>query len=561
MLLSIVTGTYNRLSFLKEFVISVRSSIGIGITYEIVLVDGGSIDGTIQWAQKQADIELIEQGELLGAVKAFNAGFAAAKGEYVIIANDDIEFVDKAIVTALSFIEDNPKVGIGCFYQNRYDREWHVEYMHAIVNGKQGSIPYGQVCIIPKWLGDTAGWWGTEYHTYAGDNELSCNVTRLGYAILPIPCACIIDKVVKDELRVKNNSNKVSPTIHADSKLWLDKWTRRDGKVGPVVPVNFNTRLHERKMRILYAPIYEPKNIIQHRTKRGLRDAFVRHGYIVHETDYIANPLRIFDDSLSIKPDIILTQFHDASIYNSDMIRDLKLDNPHAIFINWNGDYFPENFYNKDYINMLKLYDIATFVTPDVGKRYDEYGINWKYWQIGFEESQAIPDRLTKRHDVVFLGNGHYDFRLRLGSVLRSLDGINVGLYGNWNAKYRPDGQNLYDYDTGHKLYSAAKISISDGRPNTKFVSNRIFQSMYAGCFTLQQWFPDIYDMLEYDEGVHFVTYKESEDLPGLIRYWMKHDKERKIIAEEGRLRTLERHSFDVRVHQLYAMLQDVDHA
>lgn len=70
--ISAVTGTYNRLALLQKMVTSVRQSVG-GLLYEIILVDGGSTDGTLEWCRQQSDVMLIEQGKLLGAVEAFNA--------------------------------------------------------------------------------------------------------------------------------------------------------------------------------------------------------------------------------------------------------------------------------------------------------------------------------------------------------------------------------------------------------------------------------------------------------------------------------------------------------
>ena len=203
--ISVVTGTYNRLNYLKNMVESVRKSIGIGIPYEIVVVDGGSKDGTIDWCNKQFDIKFIQQGKLLGAVKAFNEGAYAAVGRYVILANDDIEFLDESILCALSFMQDNPTVGIGCFYQDRGNQPWYVDVMSAVLDGKPVTTYYGQVCIVPKWLGDKVGWWGNYLHTYGGDNELSCNVIEQGYKIEPVPCAHIHDTVAADALRIVNN--------------------------------------------------------------------------------------------------------------------------------------------------------------------------------------------------------------------------------------------------------------------------------------------------------------------------------------------------------------------
>lgn len=559
-LLSIVSGTYNRFQHMTKMVESVRLSIGVGISYEIVLVDGGSTDGTIEWCEQQSDIVLIKQGKLLGAVKAFQAGFEVAKGAYVVIGNDDIVYVDESIRTALAFMEDNPKVGIGCFYQDRYGKPWHVEHMSVVVDGKQSHMPYGQVCIIPKELGDLAGWWGKDYHTYAGDNELSCNVLEIGFQVEPIPCACIHDSVAEDELRKANDGGTLHEKPHPDSTAWVKKWTRK-GLLGPVIPHYQEQRIFDRQPRILYAPIYEKNFPIQHKSKRGLREALTRAGYIVSEVDYVDNPAYLYDAANAITPDIILTQVHDTAIYKPADIRLLKLEQPQAILINWNGDYFPQNFFNSDYMAMMKTYDLATFVTPDVGRRYDPLGIKWAYWQIGYEESVATPDKSTERFDVLFLGNGHYPFRVQLGEVLRSLQNVSVGIYGTWPAKFQPNGRNLYDYDAGHKLYMAAKIAISDGRPGTNFVSNRIFQSMYAGCFTLQQWFPTIYDMLDYQEGVHFVTYKETHELPELIKYWLAHDTERNKIAKAGQQQTLHKHSFDRRVEKFNKMIKELANA
>jgi GT2 family glycosyltransferase len=492
MIVSYVSGTYNRFESLKAMIDSFRQSIGTGMEYEIILVDGGSTDGTIVWCKAQKDIVLYEQGILLGAVKAFNDGFAMARGKYVIIGNDDILFVDESVRSAIAFMEDNESVGVGCFYQDRDTPpgNFYVSAMGANINGKQGQAYYGQVCIVPRWLGNKVGWWGTEYHTYAGDNELSCNILELGYKVEPIPCACIHDGKIDDELRKINSG--VSGLVHPDSAKWVKKWTR-NGIVGPKVKAHPNVKpprdylAANRTLRLLYAPIYEPNNSIQHETKYGLRKALAKR-FLVTEVDYVKSPLLIYDVANAFKPDIILTQFHDASIWNANMVMELRNDS-NAVFINWNGDYFPENFLARPYTDMMQLYDLTTFVTTDVGPLYDKLSIDWKYWQIGYEESAAMPSRNTPAHDVLFLGNSHYNFRVELGRTLISLrkEGINVGLYGNWDKSYKPSGYNLYDFDSGQRLYMKCKIAISDGRPNAHgFVSNRLFQAMYGGAFLFQ---------------------------------------------------------------------------
>lgn len=160
--ISIVSGTYNRIESLKRMVQSARASIAsvLGLSLSFTLVDGGSQDGTIEWCKSQPDITLIEHGKLLGAIKAFNDGAFAAQADYIIMANDDIEFVEDSILLAFAYMQSNPDCGIGCFYQNRNGQDWHVEQMPCVEDGKQVHRPYGQVCIVPKWLGDKVGWWG-----------------------------------------------------------------------------------------------------------------------------------------------------------------------------------------------------------------------------------------------------------------------------------------------------------------------------------------------------------------------------------------------------------------
>ena len=116
--LSIVTATYNRRASLMKMVNSARSSLRSDVPYEIVVVDGSSTDGSQEWCHKESDIVLI-QGDLHGAVPNFNAGFLAAKGRYVCMANDDIEFVGDSLQLALDFMPNHPRVGAACIPQLR----------------------------------------------------------------------------------------------------------------------------------------------------------------------------------------------------------------------------------------------------------------------------------------------------------------------------------------------------------------------------------------------------------------------------------------------------------
>jgi glycosyltransferase involved in cell wall biosynthesis len=57
---SVVLGSYNRRRFLKATIQSIRNN-GISVPYEIIVVDGGSTDGSLRWLSWQKDIITIVQ--------------------------------------------------------------------------------------------------------------------------------------------------------------------------------------------------------------------------------------------------------------------------------------------------------------------------------------------------------------------------------------------------------------------------------------------------------------------------------------------------------------------
>ena len=571
--LSYVTGTYNRLHSLQRMVQSVRESIGKGIPYEIVLVDGGSTDGTIEWCKAQPDIVLIEQGQLLGAIKAFNAGFRAARGTYVVAGNDDIVLIDETLVHAISFMQDNPNVGIGCFWQDRLPQgPWHIEFMPAVVHNRQTSVPYGQVCIIPRWLGEEVGWWGnTGARTYGGDNEMSCGVLERGYKVVPVgsydretgavPWAAIHDGKIEDELRTINSKNS------QDGNIWGQRWERYiDGKryAGPiVVEVPYKPNPIARRKRFLYLPIYEPGHDIQKTQKKGLREALARVGLVV-EIDWMGVAQRngieymrnyVMDVADCWKPDIMLFQVHSPGEWNATTIHALKVEYPNAKLVNWNGDYHPDDLLSTANVEMAAAFDLQLVVTTKVAEPYRKAGVRWQYWQIGFEDSTAVPDANTPRHDVLFLGNGYSPERQRLGDFLRKLP-YNVGIYGSWGNGIA-NGFTLYNFDEGHKLYKGACVSIGDDQWSAPgFVSNRLFQAMApGGAVYMQQRVPALEQLLGLVDGVHYIAWDDLSDLRRKIDWAMQNEDKRKQIAAEGAKLMRERHSFDARVRELLGWL------
>ena len=561
---SIVSGTYNRVNSLLKMIDSARKSVGVGIPYEFVIVDGGSTDGTIEWCKKQKDIRLIEQGKLLGACKAFNEGAYSAKGKYVILANDDIEFRYESIQNSIAYMDDHLDCGIGCFPQNRLSPEYTVSKLPCVLDGKRVWLNYGQVCIVPKWLGDKVGWWG-DYHTYAGDNELSCNVIELGLKVDALDSCCIDDHMLEDDLRKINNPvDHLAGGSHPDSIKWVNKWTR-NGMLGPNVrrqPI-IKSPL-KREKRLIYAPLYEDEEFpFQLQTKHGLRDALSKH-YLVSEINYRRNPDNLYYAISMFMPDVVLIQYHDYRHVTYDFMMKLKDEFPNTIFVSWNGDYSETVLGSRAYKEVAKLFDIASFVTYNLVDDYKEEGINYKFWQIGWEDYIPVPDSQIKKnmYDVLFLGNCYTPLRQELGHMLRFHKEWKTGLYGKWPSHIGSQGITQYDFIKGDALYRSSKIALSDNQypKSIGYISNRVFQALHSGAFLLQQEIVGMTELLGFEDGKHLCTWSDFQDLEDKIAYWLdpRNEAERLSIAKEGKRFVDANYSFDRMVELFEEMIGEL---
>ena len=100
MTLSIITITYNNLGGLKRSVESVlRQNYR---NWELIVVDGGSTDGTKQWLRETADTRLRYVSEPdNGIYDAQNKGIGMARGEYCFFLNAGDVFCDNYVLETM----------------------------------------------------------------------------------------------------------------------------------------------------------------------------------------------------------------------------------------------------------------------------------------------------------------------------------------------------------------------------------------------------------------------------------------------------------------------------
>jgi GT2 family glycosyltransferase len=97
--LSAVIPTWNALRYLPACLAALRAQLGPGD--ELVLVDNNSLDGAAAWARRHApDARLVVLPRNLGFAGGTNAGIEAARGDLLLLCNDDA-LVEPGCVAAL----------------------------------------------------------------------------------------------------------------------------------------------------------------------------------------------------------------------------------------------------------------------------------------------------------------------------------------------------------------------------------------------------------------------------------------------------------------------------
>ena len=112
-LVSIIILTFNRLDVTKDCIASIQRNTPE--KHEIIFVDNGSTDGTISWLRQQvaanSNYNLIENKNNEGFARGCNQGIEAARGEYILLINNDTVVTPEWLSGMLEcFIYD--KVGI-----------------------------------------------------------------------------------------------------------------------------------------------------------------------------------------------------------------------------------------------------------------------------------------------------------------------------------------------------------------------------------------------------------------------------------------------------------------
>jgi GT2 family glycosyltransferase len=123
---SVIIINYNTLHVLLPCIDSIMEHTS-GVSFEIIVVDNGSTDGSAEILSKDERIRFAQAGSNLGFGKANNLGLTLASGEYIFFLNSDTLLRNNAIKIMYDFASQyNGRLGaLGCVLQDRQGGRIH----------------------------------------------------------------------------------------------------------------------------------------------------------------------------------------------------------------------------------------------------------------------------------------------------------------------------------------------------------------------------------------------------------------------------------------------------
>lgn len=220
-MISIVTGTLNRRIFLPRLI---ENTVEANENLELVLVDGGSNDGTIEYIKekKHPRIKLIEVGERSSYPHFMNLGIKYSSHEIICQWNDDVLLANEWSEVISEIDDDNDfylfnwKYG---FPDDIKNSEWlygsYPENNWCLLNDKPNGPIVMNYGLYKKNIFRKIGMYNNQYRYYYADADMAERSYSFGFKAKNLRdikvCSIYTDKVANhyqdDEQIYELNSN------------------------------------------------------------------------------------------------------------------------------------------------------------------------------------------------------------------------------------------------------------------------------------------------------------------------------------------------------------------
>jgi GT2 family glycosyltransferase len=251
--LSIIILNFNTKDFLKDCLSSIADSKKDHLSFEIMVVDNASTDGSVEFIKELTSslmIKLIENKKNLGFAAGNNLAIPRSRGRYLLFLNPDTKVLPDTFKTMLEFMDQHSRAGaatcrvelpngqlddachrgfptpINAFFHflgldkifprikifSGYSLGYlSLDKIHEIDSG------VGAFLLVRRQAGDQVGWWDEDYFWYGEDLDFCYRLKEKGWKIYFVPQTKIVHYKGASS-GIKRHSGKIS-TATKETKI------------------------------------------------------------------------------------------------------------------------------------------------------------------------------------------------------------------------------------------------------------------------------------------------------------------------------------------------------
>lgn len=220
-LVSVAILCWNRKEDVRESLTKLKKQ-----TYEnleIIVVDNCSADGTVQMIEKEfPEVNLIKMFKNIG-IEAYNIGFKNARGEYIVILDDDSFPREDAVARMVEKFERDEKLGIVAFdvrnyfgYDDIEDKKQDVTDNTAAVARDYLMAFNGAGAGARRELLEQVGFYPEEFFLYWNEQDTAFRILDAGYKI-----EFFSDVISYHKYSPKNRESWRAPFFYTRNAFWL----------------------------------------------------------------------------------------------------------------------------------------------------------------------------------------------------------------------------------------------------------------------------------------------------------------------------------------------------
>ncbi|MFA6185061.1 MAG: glycosyltransferase family 2 protein [Candidatus Shapirobacteria bacterium] len=239
MKLSIIIITWNTAKITQKCVQTINKFLD---NPEIIIVDNGSKDNTVELLSREKNVKIIKNNSNLGFSKANNIGFQYTSNEYILFMNSDIELINDSINDLLNYFKDKNNIGIiGPKFLNPdltvqssvfpkqsalnafkefflFKKNSYSKYTPKTNNPIKVWAISGGCILTRKSFFESIGGWNEKYFFYFEDLDLCRKINKIGKDVIYFPKCQIIHRHGASGVKLADFSNQWRRLIPGSKK-------------------------------------------------------------------------------------------------------------------------------------------------------------------------------------------------------------------------------------------------------------------------------------------------------------------------------------------------------